>query len=160
MDPATQSLPHDPDRFDLDRFVTAQAGAFTQAVGELRSGRKQSHWMWFIFPQLAGLGASLVSQRYAISSVAEAKAYLLHPLLGARLLECTRIVNGLQGRSAYQIFGSPDDAKFRSSMTLFELAGGPHSEFTRALEKYFSAERDRKTLEFIQGTGPGIDGDT
>ncbi|MBW4047862.1 MAG: DUF1810 domain-containing protein [Proteobacteria bacterium] len=160
MAPAAQTRRHDPDRFDLDRFLTAQAGAYAQAVGELRSGHKQSHWMWFIFPEFTGLGASPMSQRYAIRSLAETKAYLLHPLLGVRLLECTRIVNGLQGPSAHQIFGSPDDVKFHSSMTLFELAGGPHSEFTRALEKYFSAERDRKTLEFVRDTGAQIDGET
>ncbi|WP_051848869.1 DUF1810 domain-containing protein [Thiomonas sp. FB-Cd] len=160
MDPATQPHPHDPDRFDLDRFLTAQAGAFAQAVGELRSGHKKSHWMWFIFPQFTGLGTSPMSQRYAIRSLTEAKAYLLHPLLGVRLLECTRIVNGLQGLSAHQIFGNPDDAKFHSSMTLFELAGGAGSEFTRALEKYFSAERDPKTLECVRDTGARIDSET
>ena len=157
MDSTSQALPHEPDSFNLDRFLTAQAAAYAQAVGELRSGQKQSHWMWFIFPQFTGLGASPMSQRYAIRSLAEAKAYLLHPLLGMRLLECTRIVNGLQGCSIRQIFGIPDDAKFHSSMTLFELVGGPHSEFTRALEKYFSAERDAKTLEFVRYTDPRMD---
>lgn len=135
-----------PDAFDLARFLQAQADSYAQVLHELCAGQKRSHWMWFVFPQFAGLGASATSQRYAIKSLAEAQAYLCHPLLGARLIECTKILNSLSGRSARQVFGAPDDLKFCSCMTLFELAlapnSRPNSEFTRALEKYFSGKRD------------------
>ncbi|MFB6141219.1 MAG: DUF1810 domain-containing protein [Halosimplex sp.] len=110
------------DPHDLQRFVEAQDTVIDDVKQELRSGRKRSHWMWFVFPQMEGLGSSRMSQRYAISSRAEAEAYLDHPILGSRLRECTEIVNGLEGRSANDVFGSPDDLKFRSSMTLFEAA--------------------------------------
>ena len=115
--PATTHAADDP--FDLARFLEAQADTYAQAVRELRSGQKRSHWMWFVFPQIDGLGASATARRYALKSLAETRAYLGHPVLGARIGECTRIVNGLAGRSARQIFGTPDDLKFRSSMTLF-----------------------------------------
>ncbi len=138
------------DPFDLARFVDAQAGNHAQALEELRAGRKRSHWMWFVFPQFEGLGLSATSRRYAIRSLDEARAYLAHPVLGARLLECTRATNALAGRSAHEIFGSPDDMKFCSSMTLFELAAGPGSEFAKALEKYFDGRRDGKTLELVR----------
>lgn len=137
------------DPFDLVRFIEAQADNYEQAVHELRSGQKRSHWMWFIFPQFDGLGTSATSHRYAIKSLQEAHEYLRHPVLGARIAECARIVNSLQGRSARQIFGSPDDMKFCSSMTLFELASGSKSEFTSALEKYFAGERDMTTHELV-----------
>lgn len=137
------------DPFDLARFVAAQRDCYAQALGELRAGRKTSHWMWFVFPQFDGLGMSAISRRYAIRSLAEAKAYLRHDLLGARLQACTEAVNRLEGRSAQAIFGSPDDLKFRSSMTLFELAAGPASPFAAALEKYFAGERDARTQELV-----------
>lgn len=135
------------DRFDLARFVAAQDDCYAQALAELCAGRKASHWMWFVFPQFDGLGFSAMSRRYAIRSLDEARAYLDHELLGARLLECTAAVNRLEGRSAHAIFGSPDDMKFRSSMTLFELAAGPGSPFAAALDKYFAGGRDPRTLE-------------
>src|SRR5215813_7094342 len=107
------------DPFDLQRFVTAQAPLYERVCAELRAGRKRSHWMWFIFPQIQGLGSSAMAQRYAITSLAEAAAYLDHPVLGPRLRECTGLVNAVDGRSAHEIFGSPDDMKFHSAITLF-----------------------------------------
>jgi uncharacterized protein (DUF1810 family) len=134
---------------DLTRFVAAQADSYAQALRELRAGQKRSHWMWFIFPQFAGLGFSATSQHYAIKSLDEAREYLRHPLLGPRLAECTRAVNALEGLTARQIFGMPDDMKFHSSMTLFELVAEPESEFTAAIEKYFAGRRDSQTLELV-----------
>jgi uncharacterized protein (DUF1810 family) len=145
------------DPFDLARFLKAQAGVYDQVVDELRSGQKCSHWMWYIFPQFAGLGRSEAAAYYAIRSLGEARAYLQHPVLGPRLLECTAIVNRLEGRSASEIFGWPDDIKFRSSMTLFELASGAPSEFTTALEVYFTGQRDTRTLELVRLAVPGRD---
>lgn len=133
--------------FDLDRFVRAQEGVYAQVLEELRAGRKRSHWMWFVFPQFDGLGTSEISRRYAIRSLEEARAYLRHPVLGARLVECTRTVNAHDGLSARELFGTPDDRKFRSSMTLFELVSEPGSPFARALDKYFAGERDGRTNE-------------
>jgi len=133
------------DSFDLERFLSAQADRYADAVRELMAGKKRMHWMWFVFPQIDGLGSSAMARRYAIGSLEEARAYLAHPVLGPRLLECTLIVNGLDGRSALEIFGRPDNLKFQSSMTLFELAGGTGAPFSAALEKYFSGERDRST---------------
>jgi uncharacterized protein (DUF1810 family) len=143
------------DSFDLSRFLEAQVDSYTQALNELRSGQKQSHWMWFIFPQFAGLGTSAVSQRYAIKTLAEAQAYLQHPILGERIVQCTKIVNGLEGHSVRQIFGTPDDMKFHSSMTLFELASGPNSEFAEALDKYFAGHRDTKSQELVRLASEG-----
>jgi len=140
----------DSDPFQLARFVAAQDGVYLRVVQELRTGRKRSHWMWFIFPQLEGLGTSEMARRYAISGLPEAQAYLTHPLLGTRLIECTRIVNGLHGSSALQIFGHPDDLKFHSSLTLYELVAGKHSEFSTALDKYFAGQRDPATLQRLQ----------
>ena len=140
------------DPHDLARFVHAQEGVYEQALAELRGGQKRSHWMWFIFPQFDGLGASATSRRYAIRSLGEARAYLRHPVLGARLTECTAAVHGLHGRSARQIFSTPDDRKFRSSMTLFELASSPDSPFAAALEKYFAGERDERTITLVRAT--------
>src|SRR5690348_18193089 len=110
------------DPFELERFAAAQANVIARVKDELRAGRKQSHWMWFVFPQLAGLGFSPMAQRYAIASLAEARAYLAHTLLGARLRECTELVLAIHGKSAHDIFGSPDDLKFRSCLTLFAEA--------------------------------------
>ncbi len=142
------------DPFDLRRFVEAQADSYARALQELRSGRKRSHWMWFVFPQFDGLGSSATTRRYAIRSVAEARAYLRHPVLGARIAECTAIVNGIDGRTAREVFGAPDDLKFRSSMTLFELVSVPDSVFASALEKYFAGVRDSRTLELVRLAPP------
>jgi uncharacterized protein (DUF1810 family) len=133
----------------LQRFVEAQDPIYEQVLAELRSGYKQSHWMWFIFPQIHGLGSSSMAQTYAIASQAEAEAYLAHPILGPRLLECTELVNGAHGRTAEQIFGSVDAMKFRSSMTLFSEVAPPDSPFSEALQKYFAGERDPLTLRGI-----------
>lgn len=136
------------DPFDLDRFVRAQDPVYRDVLGELARGRKQSHWMWFVFPQIAGLGFSAMSQRYAIGSRAEARAYLAHPVLGARLIECTGLVLAAQGRSINAILGAPDDAKFRSSMTLFG-AVSDQPIFGAALARKFAGERDAATLEIL-----------
>jgi len=133
--------------YDLERFVEAQADCYEEVTRELRAGRKSSHWMWFIFPQIAGLGHSEMARQYAISSLAEATAYLEHPVLGKRLRECTQLVNAVEGRSIDQILGYPDDLKFRSSMTLFAKAGADDRTFREALEKYFEGKEDRLTLE-------------
>ncbi len=140
------------DAYDLGRFVAAQEGVYPQALAELRAGEKRSHWMWFIFPQIAGLGSSPMAQRYALGSLAEARAYLAHPTLGARLRACTTAVNAVSGRSAHAIFGSPDDVKFRSSLTLFSAAAPDEPLFAEALARYFSAEPDPRTLAKL-GTG-------
>jgi uncharacterized protein (DUF1810 family) len=131
---------------DLTRFVLAQEADYETALSEIRSGRKRSHWMWYIFPQYEGLGSSAMSRRYAIRSRAEAEAYLMHPVLGPRLLECAEAAVGREGRSAYEIFGSPDDMKLRSCATLFACVSPPGSVFERLLEKYFGGERDAETL--------------
>ena len=136
------------DVYRLDRFVHAQDGVYPQALDELRAGRKTSHWMWFVFPQLAGLGFSAMSQRYAITSLAEARAYLQHPVLGPRLLECSEAVLSHPDRTAREIMGSPDDAKLRSSMTLF-AAAGPEPLFQRVLDTFFAGERDPRTIELL-----------
>lgn len=135
------------ERFALQRFLDAQDPVIGQVLRELRSGAKRSHWMWFIFPQLAGLGHSAMAQRYAIRSLAEARAYLNQPVLRARLLECAQLVNAAEGKSAHDIFGSPDDMKFRSSMTLFQAAAPEVPEFSDALRKYFGGAGDPVTLE-------------
>ena len=132
----------------LERFVKAQEGIYPRALAELKAGRKQSHWMWFIFPQIAGLGHSAMAQMYAIASLEEARAYLAHPLLGPRLRECCEAVLAVEGKSAHTIFGSPDDLKFRSSMTLFDLAS-PNDIFRAALDKYFDGEADPLTLQTL-----------
>jgi uncharacterized protein (DUF1810 family) len=134
------------DPFDLQRFVAAQAPVYAQVTAELAAGRKRSHWMWFVFPQLKGLGRSAMAQHYGIASPAEARAYWAHPLLGPRLAQCTGLVLAIDGRSVHEIFGSPDDLKFRSCMTLFAQATG-EPLFTRALEKYFGGEADPRTVE-------------
>ncbi len=135
------------DPYDLQRFVDAQAPVYGRVVDELRRGRKTSHWMWFVFPQIAGLGYSSMAQRYAIAGRAEAAAYTEHSLLGARLRECTALVNAVQGRSAHDVFGSPDDLKFHSSMTLFALCAADSQPFRDALDKYFDGNEDPLTVE-------------
>lgn len=134
------------DTYDLGRFVAAQEGVYPRALAELQAGDKRSHWMWFVFPQIAGLGASPMAQRYAIGSLAEAEAYAAHPVLGARLRACTAAVNAVAGRSAHAIFGSPDDLKFRSSMTLFARAVPGEPVFADALARYFDGVPDPRTL--------------
>ena len=134
------------DPFDLDRFVEAQRRAYAGALAELRQGRKTSHWMWFIFPQIAGLGMSPMARRYAISGLGEARAYLGHPVLGPRLNACTLAVNRVAGRSALEIFGRPDDLKFRSSLTLFAGAAPDNPVFAEALARYFDGQGDPLTL--------------
>jgi uncharacterized protein (DUF1810 family) len=139
------------DPFNLSRFVEAQAPVYAQATAELRAGRKTTHWMWFIFPQIVGLGLSPTAQLYAISSAAEARAYLADPLLGARLRHCTDLTLQIDGRSAHDIFGSPDDLKFRSSMTLFAAVAAPASVFDHALQKYFAGAGDPRTRDILRG---------
>jgi uncharacterized protein (DUF1810 family) len=134
------------DPYHLQRFVDAQNALFEQVCAELREGRKQGHWMWFIFPQLRGLGHSAMAVHFAITCRQEAEMYLKHPVLGPRIRECTRLVNLVEGRSITQIFGYPDDLKFRSSMTLFAAATSENKIFNHALQKYFSGEPDRLTI--------------
>jgi uncharacterized protein (DUF1810 family) len=135
------------DIYDLQRFVSAQNPVYGQVCAELRSGRKESHWIWYIFPQLRGLGRSQTAAAFGIASREEAEAYLKHPVLGPRLRECTRLVNLVEGRSVNQIFGYPDDLKFRSSMTLFASVAPDNQIFKDALQKYFGGEPDPLTLE-------------
>jgi uncharacterized protein (DUF1810 family) len=132
---------------DLERFVRAQAGIYERALGELHAGAKRSHWMWFIFPQIKGLGMSEMSVRFAIYSLDEAKAYLAHPVLGPRLRECVDAVLAVKGRTADEIFGYPDDMKFRSSMTLFARADEHGGIFEQALAQYFNGSEDDATLK-------------
>jgi uncharacterized protein (DUF1810 family) len=140
------------DPHDLRRFVEAQEGDYDRALSEIRGGRKQSHWMWYVFPQYDGLGFSATSRRYAIESVEEAKAYLNHPVLGPRLREIGEATLAVEGRSALDIFGSPDDMKLRSCATLFAYVS-PGSVFDRLLEKYFGGRRDDKTLRLLGAAG-------
>lgn len=137
------------DPFMLQRFVDAQERVYAAALDELRRGRKETHWMWFVFPQLAGLGNSPMAERFAVSGLAETRAYLAHPILGPRLIDCTETVNGITGRSAHEIFASPDDMKFRSSMTLFSKASTAGNVFGQALDLYFAGEEDRRTLDLL-----------
>ena len=143
------------DPYDLQRFVDAQDGVYDQALAELRAGRKRSHWMWFIFPQIAGLGVSPTSQHFAIKSLAEARAYLAHPILGPRLIECAETILALQQRSAADVFGHPDDLKLRSSATLFAEASEPKSPFEQIVKKYFAGERDAQTMRLIARRATG-----
>jgi len=138
------------DPFDLRRFVEAQSTEYDEALAELRAGCKHGHWIWFIFPQLKGLGRSSTSQHYGIASIEEARAYLRHPVLGPRLRECTELVNRVEDRSIDAIFGSPDNLKFRSSMTLFSRATEDNAPFQAALEKYFASEPDARTLDLLR----------
>ena len=137
------------DPFDLDRFVAAQQPVIDRVRDELHRGRKAGHWMWFVFPQIAGLARSAMSQRYAIHSRDEARAYLDHPLLGSRLVECVRLLIAVEGRSAHAIFGSPDDLKLHSCLTLFaELES--NDVFNRALAKYFDGRPDQATIDLLR----------
>ena len=131
----------------LERFVQAQEPVIERALAELRAGRKTSHWIWFVFPQIEGLGHSPMARRFAIASLAEAKAFLRHPMLGPRLRECTRLVNEVQGRGIGEILGHPDDLKFRSSMTLFAHAAADNEVFVAAIDKYCGGKYDPLTLE-------------
>ena len=141
----------DADPFDLERFVTAQAPIFSAVLDELKAGQKRSHWMWFIFPQLRGLGRSPTAEFYGISSLKEARAYLAHPVLGPRLILCTETVLAVEGRSLQAIFGSPDDLKFCSSMTVLALAVGQgESVFRRALDRYCGSRLDERTVELCE----------
>ena len=140
-------MPDDP--HDLARFVEAQAGEYSQALAEIKAGHKRSHWIWYVFPQIDGLGFSSMSRRYAIKSVDEARAYLAHPVLGPRLVEICESALAVEGKSARDIFGSPDDMKLKSCATLFANVSPPGSVFERLLEKYFRGERDGKTLGLI-----------
>jgi uncharacterized protein (DUF1810 family) len=133
----------------LERFVTAQAPIYDRALRELRAGRKQSHWMWFVFPQIAGLGHSAMAQSYALESLEEARAYFAHPLLGARLRECCQAMMDVERKSAHDIFGSPDDLKFRSCLTLFGEASPQEVLFPNLLEKYFGGDADEATLDLL-----------
>ncbi|MBA4189649.1 MAG: DUF1810 domain-containing protein [Planctomycetaceae bacterium] len=144
------------DPHDLARFVAAQAGDYETALAEVRAGRKRSHWMWYIFPQLDGLGFSEMARRYAIKCRAEAEAYLKHPILGPRLVDICGATLGVDGRSAYEIFGSPDDMKLKSCVTLFATVSPPGSVFERVLQKFFHGERDGQTLQLL-GTVPQVE---
>lgn len=139
------------DRFDLARFVQAQAAVHDDVVAELRAGRKRTHWMWFVFPQLAGLGFSPMAQRYAIGSLEEARAYLAHPVLGPRLLECSALVLAAPEPDVHRIFGSPDDLKFRSCMTLFAQAAPQEPVFRQCLDRFFGGEPDPRTVASLAG---------
>ncbi|RRV05277.1 DUF1810 domain-containing protein [Pseudomonas sp. v388] len=138
------------DVFDLQRFVDAQAPVFEQALAELQAGRKRSHWMWFVFPQIKGLGRSEMAQRYAISGLEEARAYLQHPLLGPRLEQCAKAIAPQVERTAQQIFGSPDDLKLHSSMTLFAAAAPEREVFRDVLDTFFDGRADAQTVEKLQ----------
>jgi uncharacterized protein (DUF1810 family) len=140
---------HADDAYDLGRFLKIQAGVYQTALSEIRRGRKSSHWMWYIFPQLEGLGFSEMAQRYALRSREEAEAYLAHPLLGPRLVECAEAALQVEGRSAHEIFGSPDDLKLRSSATLFAAVSPPGSVFHRLLDRFFGGAPDARTLELL-----------
>jgi len=137
------------DPYDLDRFLKAQARDYEWAITEIRNGLKRSHWMWYVFPQLAGLGMSPTSVRYSIKSRDEASAYLNHPILGPRLIECCEAALAVEGKSAHDIFGSPDDLKLRSCATLFAEVAPSQSVFDRVLHRYFRGERDEKTIDLI-----------
>ena len=138
------------DPYDLRRFTKAQRNTYDRALAELRNGKKQTHWMWYIFPQIDGLGHSATSRRYAIKSIEEARQYLNHPVLGKRLLECVKVILAIEGRSISEIFGDPDDMKLKSSMTLFTCIPNSPSVLFRVLDKYFNGNRDVKTLQLFE----------
>lgn len=137
------------DRFNLNRFVQAQKGDYEQALSEIRAGRKRTHWMWYVFPQITGLGSSSMAKQYAIKSIAEAQAYLDHPILGPRLRECAEAMLRIEDKSATDILDSPDDMKLRSCATLFRRVSPPGSVFDRLLKKYYPDGPDRMTLELL-----------
>jgi uncharacterized protein (DUF1810 family) len=143
------------DPYDLNRFLRAQEHDYARALAEIQNGRKRSHWMWYIFPQFEGLGFSSTSRQYAIKSLAEAEAYLRHPVLGPRLEECCQAAVEVDGQSAYAIFGSPDDLKLRSCVTLFGRVAPAGSIFERVLDKYFENAPDQKTLDLIEVASEG-----
>lgn len=138
------------DPFNLNRFLQAQESIYPQALVELKSGQKRTHWMWFVFPQIKGLGQSPTSLYYAIESLEEARQYLDHPVMGLRLRECAQAILSIEDRTASEIFGFPDDLKLRSSMTLFACVAEPGAIFERVLDKYFRGERDARTLAILQ----------
>jgi uncharacterized protein (DUF1810 family) len=138
------------DPYNLSRFVRAQEDDYAQALSEIKRGRKRTHWMWYIFPQIEGLGSSPTSREFSIKSLEEAKAYLDHAVLGPRLLDCADAVLGVEGRSAAEIFGFPDDLKLRSCVTLFKCVSPPGSVFDRILQKYFSGEPDAATVRLLK----------
>lgn len=142
-------MSEDNNPYDLNRFVSAQNRDYATALAEIRSGRKRTHWIWYIFPQIEGLGQSEMSQYYAIRSEDEARAYLAHPVLGPRLVECCEAVLGITGRSAREIFGSPDDLKLRSCATLFAHISPENSVFERLLDRYFQGAPDERTLDLL-----------
>jgi uncharacterized protein (DUF1810 family) len=144
------NLTRQEDRFDLNRFVQAQEEIYARALAEIKVGRKRSHWMWFIFPQIDGLGHSSTARFYAIKTKDEAEAYLNHPLLGKRLAECAEALLKIKGKPAEEILGYPDDLKLRSSMTLFASVSQPDSVFSRVLDKYYSSQPDGQTLELLK----------
>jgi uncharacterized protein (DUF1810 family) len=137
------------DPYDLQRFLDAQHPVYGRVRAELRAGTKSSHWMWYVFPQMKGLGYSATAQRYGMASLAEAAAYARHPVLGARLAECSELLLQIEGRTARQVLGSPDDLKLRSSMTLFERAAPEAGVFAQVLERYFAGSRDTATLDLL-----------
>jgi uncharacterized protein (DUF1810 family) len=134
---------------DLERFLAAQKDSYQKALAEIRSGRKRSHWMWYVFPQIAGLGFSTTSKFYAIRDIGEAESYLAHPTLGTRLIEISNALLETEDKTANQIFGSPDDVKLKSSMTLFGALGNTDPVFQRVLDKYFNGTKDQRTLELL-----------
>lgn len=138
------------DNYNLQRFVEAQNENFEDVLNELESGRKQSHWMWYIFPQIKGLGKSKIAEKFAISSREEAVAYLNHPILGARLRECTQLINAIEGVSIERVFSHPDNLKFHSSMTLFMVCSKNNTEFEKAINKYFEGKVDTLTLDMMR----------
>ena len=149
------------DLYDLNRFLRAQKDSYERALAEIKAGRKRTHWMWYVFPQIDGLGVSSISKKYAIKSADEARAYLDHPVLGPRLLECAEAVVRIEGRTAEEIFGSPDDLKLRSCATLFACILPQASVFDRLIEKFYRGERDGKTqqlLGIVRQDGKGTDG--
>lgn len=140
----------EPNANSLGRFLEAQERDYARALAEIRSGRKRTHWMWYVFPQFAGLGFSALSQKYAIRSLAEARAYLADPILGPRLIECAEAVLAVRGKSVTEIFGSPDDLKLRSCATLFDMVSPPGSVFDRLLAQYYNGVRDPLTLDAVR----------
>ena len=149
-------MQNSPDAFAPMRFLEAQEPVYARVLAELGAGRKQSHWMWFIFPQIAGLGHSALAHHYAIASLDEAGHYLAHPVLGTRLIECTRLVLAVPERTAFAIFGTPDDLKFRSCMTLFGIAAPEREGFPMALDRFFAGEPDARTVEILLGLSSNV----
>lgn len=143
------------DPYHLERFVSPQSGVYPRALAEIRAGSKRSHWMWFIFPQIEGLGRTPTSRLYSIKSLDEARAYLAHPVLGPRLVECAEAALQVPDRTAHEIFGSPDDLKLRSSATLFAEAAGEPSVFHRLLDRFYEGKPDERTLELLHSHATG-----